>query len=51
LKLSTILTPVSPSPFKERGKDIEERGLCPLSSILPLPLINYEGKGVRGIGS
>jgi hypothetical protein len=38
-------------PIMEKGKDIAERGSAPLLLALPLPLTNYEGKGVRGIGS
>jgi len=44
--------PRSPSPYevsKERGKKKKE-GLYPSQKIYPLPFINTQGKGVRGIG-
>jgi len=39
----TNLTPLSPSPSKERGKRFIERGETPLLPTLPLPLLREGG--------
>jgi len=46
-RVFTNLTPLSPSPSKERGKRFIERGETPLLPTLPLPLLREGGQGDR----
>jgi len=45
-RVFTNLTPLSPSPSKERGKRFIERGETPLLPTLPLPLLREGGQGM-----